>query len=375
MPDRYINGEQINLFIMSTIDIIIVTYNAKKTLARCLSSVVRYTHNFDYQITIVDNKSTDGTLEYLKKCKMKINLINNRKNFGFCKAANIGLKNTVNKYIVFLDDDATVTEGWLEGLYDQIKMSPKVGIVGAKIVFPNKRICSADYSIFLRQSPGNYEVDRGQRDYIKKTDALIGTCWLMRREVIRDVGYFDENFFPCQYEDIDYCLRTRLAGYTIIYNGKVTVVHHNLCRDGGRFAKNRDKFSKKWKKSLSKFPLKNSSPVDKHIARGLDFFKKKRFKQALIEFKKPTLIDPIFSEPLLVGRVLEEMGKYADAILEYKKFLRLNDLHFAVYCHLGFCYENLGKIKIAQKLYMKSIYYKEKFFSGRKAVQCIERPI
>lgn len=360
---------------MEKIDIIIVTYNAGKKLEKCLNSVIRHTRNFDYLITVVDNNAGGAAARYLKKYKDDIRIIRNKKNLGFPKAANIGIRNTKSRYIVFLDDDARVTRGWLGGLFGQIKRGPKTGIAGGKVVFPDGRISSADYIVPLQRFSGNYEVDRGQRNYLKKADALSGACWLMRRAMVAKVGYFDERFFPCQSEDIDYCLRARLAGYSIVYNGKVTIVHDNYYREAGQSIKNRARFMRKWGKRLSRFPLRDSHPVDRLIADGVALFERKRFNQALIKFKKTGLMERRFYEPFLVGKTLEAMGRYAEAAREFKTFLKLNDWDSSTYCHLGFCYEKLGKTKIASRLYLKSLYYKRKFFPDRQDAQCIKKPI
>ena len=210
-------------------DMIIVTYNAKDKLKQCLESVEKHTNGMSYLLTIVNNHSTDGAFEFLKNYKKdNVQIINAKKNLGFCGGTNLALKNTANKFIVLLDDDAEVTKKWLDRLYKQIKDKPKVGIVGCKIVFPDNKIHSADYRVKPLQLVGAGEIDKGQRDYIRECDAVVGACWLMRRELIKKVGYFDKRFFPCQHEDIDYCLRTRLAGYKIIYNGKYLFPYFSL---------------------------------------------------------------------------------------------------------------------------------------------------
>ncbi|MDP2939169.1 MAG: glycosyltransferase [Candidatus Omnitrophota bacterium] len=343
-------------------DLIIVTYNAKDKLRLCLSSVERHTNGIQYMLTVVNNNSSDGTLQFLKKYQQqhKIKVIHTDKNLGFCGGANLALKNTSNKFIVLLDDDVEVTQGWLKELYKQIKNKPKIGIVGCKIFLPSKRIFSADYRVRPIYLVGCGEIDKGQRDYIKECDALVGPCWLMRRELIKKVGYFDERFFPSQHEDIDYCLRTRLAGYKIIYNGRVKISHHHLFRDGQQFRENWRKFLKKWKALLSKFPLKDSHPVDRYIAKGVGYIKKKKFRQALAELKNVESIDKRFSEPLYKGMTLDGLGKYPEAIQQFKKVLNLNPSNFSIFnfsAHheLALLYKKLGLAKQAKKEFIKTL--------------------
>lgn len=340
------------------VDIIVVTYNARNELKRCLKSVEKYTKGIRYLLTIVNNDSTDGTSRFLKNYQKKnknINIIHTGKNLGFCGGANLALRNTYNKFIALLDDDVEVTKGWLVKLCQQIKKKSNIGIVGCKIVFPDNKIWSAEYRVRPPELAGWGERDKGQRDYIKECDALAGPCWLMKRGLIKKVGYFDERFFPCQCEDIDYCLRTRLAGNKIIYNGKVKIIHHHLYRDKGQFRKNLQKFLKGWRNILPAFPLKDSHPVDKFLADGVDYLKKERFNQALTEFKKAEAIDKGFSEPLYNGLVLKGLKKFDKAIIEFKKYLSLNPLSYQTHYYLASTYKEIGKIRESRKEYIKSI--------------------
>lgn len=349
------------------LDIIIVTYNAKDKLKLCLKSVERHTKGIEYLLAVVNNHSTDGTFHFLKKYQKEnknIKIINLNKNLGFSGGANLALKNTSKEFIALLDDDVEVTKGWLKGLYQYIRNKSEVGIVGGKVVFPDNRIFSIDggisHSYIIKTNhtdhvhPRGYgEKDKGQRDYVKECDVLAGPCWLMRRELLDDVGYFDERFFPSQGEDTDYCLRTRLAGYKIIYNGKVKIIHHHLYRDKGQFKKNQQKFLKKWKNLLHKFPLRDSHPADKHIVKGVDYLEKEKFKQAFIEFKKAEVIDKRFSNPILKGIALEGMGKYDEAIQQFKKVLSLNpslnQSSFLAHYRLALIYRKISLIKEAKR--------------------------
>ncbi len=306
------------------IDIIVITYNAKDKLKQCLGSIEKYTKGVKYLLTVVDNCSTDETCRFLKRYRQgkKICIINNKKNLGFSGGANIALKNTFNKFIAFLDDDAEVSKGWLEELYEQIKKNPKIGLVGCKIVLPNNRIFAADYWAKPLYIAGVGELDKGQRDYIKECDILIGTCWLMRRAVIEKIGYFDETFFPSQHEDADYCLRARIAGYKLIYDGRVKIIHHNLFRDGKRFEITRHRFMEKWQTFLEeKFPLSDCHPVNKHMACGYDYFKKKEYKKAIAEFEKVESFDKRFKAPVFFykGLALKALGKHGEVASELNR--------------------------------------------------------
>lgn len=336
------------------VDIIIITCNAKNLLRRCISSIRRYTRNNDYLITVVDNGSRDGTIEFLKSQK-DINLIRNYKNLGFPKAINKGIRKTHNDLIACIDDDVELTEGWLDSLGKYIK-DERVGIVGCKIVFPDGRIHAAEYRIRPRAVVGKGEIDIGQKEYVREVDGLIGPCWLMKREVVEKTGYFDERFFPCQHEDLDYCIRARLAGYKIIYNGKVKVIHHNLFRDKDLSDENWERFLKKWHNL--KYPFKDSHPADKYNARGYDYLMKKKFEKAFIEFKKAGEINKEFSIPFDISIAELALGKYEDALKNLKKLIRLDPDHrfsHRIHSVLGFINSKLDRDKEAIEEYKEAL--------------------
>ncbi len=262
------------------IDILVVTHNAKKMLGRCLRSVIRHTRDFPYQLTVVDNASRDGTGAYLKNyfsgtCRV----IRSDRNLGFSGGANLALRSTRRPWVALLDDDVEVTPGWLDKLNEAARKQTKVAIVGGKVVFPDSHLFCAEFSIVPSRLVGWREPDRGQRDYTREVDALPGPCWLMRRSVIKKVGFFDERFFPSQCEDIDYCVRVRLAGYKILYHGKVKIIHHHLYRTGSaeRTRINDLKFLKKWGMTLNRFPLCPLSSDERLIAEGSKIFEKEKF--------------------------------------------------------------------------------------------------
>jgi len=342
------------------LDIIIVTYNAKDKLRRCLDSIKRYTQGIKYKITVVDNKCNDGTVEFLRKyCNDKVDVVLNKHNLGFSGGANIGLKNTKGKFIVLIDDDAEVTRGWAKLVY-LIKGRPKVGIVGCKISYPNTRIFAADYRIRQGFLAGKDEVDKGQRDYIKECDAIVGTFWGMRRELLGKVGYFDERFYPSQHEDIDYCIRTRLAGFKIIYNGKIKIIHHHLFRDGGNNMVNLNKFYKKWNKDMVlKFPLKDSDSLDKHIAQGVKYFRRNNFSKALSEFKQAELSHGYSSEFFYKGLALKGMGMFDEAEKEFKRVISMSPRFPPAYSNLVLIYRKTGRIKESRDMLSRLVKFIE----------------
>jgi len=308
-------------------DILIVTHNARYKLARCLRSVIRFTPGMSYQITVLDNASTDGTSEYLQKnFSKRIQLIKSLKNLGFSGGINLLLRKTKKPWVVLLDDDAEVTQGWFERFYAIARRKSNVGIISGKVVYPNQRIFCAEFSIVPFGSVGRSEFDRGQRNYSKEVDAVPGPCWLMPRAVIKRVGPFDERFFPCQYEDIDYCLRVRVAGYKIYYDGSVPIVHHNLYRKGSGLTLNKNItiFFKKWQKALSRFPLCALSKDDLLIHQGAKILREEVFCPEHPVFGKWVGLNSRFCESLYRGIAYIKAGKYQKAVSELRETKRAN---------------------------------------------------
>ena len=306
-------------------DILIVTYNAKKSLAQCLESVFRYTSGVPYRLTVVDNASADDTAAYLLKCYPKqCRLIRAKRNLGFSGGANLVIRKTQNPWVVFLDDDVEVTPGWLEKLHRRAAVDPKTGIVGPKVLFPDNRIFCAEFSINPFRSAGWGEADRGQRDYFKEVDALPGPCWLMPRRVIEEIGDFDTRFFPCQYEDIDYCLRLRLAGYKVLYDGTIKIIHHNLLRAGRpEYLRNEIKFHRKWGRTLERFPLCPTDADDRLLALGAKLLRKEVFFKSTPYFGPLAKANANFPEAVYRGIAYLSRGQRKKAADEFRSALGL----------------------------------------------------
>ncbi len=304
-------------------DIIIVTYNAKHKLKACLDSIQKNSAHLRYTVTVVDNHSTDGTGTLLKKYFKGINYIRLLKNKGFSHGANVALRQTHHDYMALLDDDIEVPAGWLEALYGQMKGKKDVGMVGPKLLLPNGRIFAADCSVKRGSPRGAEEWDKGQRDYIRECDALTGPCWLMRRAVFNEVGDFDEAFFPCQGEDTDYCLRVRLKGYKIIYNGRVAVIHYNLFRTLGLAQQNTDLLKQKWARVLTNLPFKDASLDEKAIEAGFSSLEAGRYAKACEFLLRAQKLCPGIVSPYVLGVALFKTRSLMQAKAAFERALQL----------------------------------------------------
>lgn len=238
---------------MERTDIIIPVYNRWNYTRACLKSIETYTP-LPHAVIVVDNGSTDGTGDRLKKLK-GIKVITNSKNLGFPKACNQGIRQSSGKFIVLLNNDTLVTPRWLENMLRCMNSCHMVGMVGP---------CS-NYAFGVQYVPKSYKNLKELKQFAahfnrpdprkwKEVDFLSGFCLLIKIEVIEKVGLLDERFELGTFEDNDYCERVKKAGYKLVCVGD-TFIHHfgsrtfkTLKVDYNRlFLNNRIKFHEKWR--------------------------------------------------------------------------------------------------------------------------------
>ncbi|MFN4016080.1 MAG: glycosyltransferase family 2 protein [Reyranella sp.] len=222
-----------------SVDIVICVYNAIEETLDCLESIARNT-SLPHTVTIIDDKSGDTTRLQLRsyvRGKPWIRLIENEKNLGYTKSANIGMSRSTAEWVVLLNSDTIVTPGWLEGMFEAAEAHPKAAMIG-----PVSNAASWQSVPELHDVKGGWssnplpegvrpeDVSRlvsslSVRQFPQAT-LLNGFCTLMKREVIEQVGFLDEAAFPMGYgEENDLCLRVRKAGYTLVVADHVYVYH------------------------------------------------------------------------------------------------------------------------------------------------------
>lgn len=236
----------------SLTSLIILTMNNLDLTVKCLESIRKYTSQ-PYELIFVDNGSTDGTPDYLKQFP-DVRLILNEHNKGFAGGTNQGLKIAKGRQLLLLNNDTVVSHRWLDNLLKALKMKPRVGMVGP---LSNQTIPPQQYSppyaneVQYHRFAANF--NRHNPAKWKTVQALSGFCLLFKHEVLEKIGYMDERFGIGNYEDIDYCYRASLAGYSLLAAGD-TFVHHegnssfkkNNLDYSGIFLQNRNKFIQKW---------------------------------------------------------------------------------------------------------------------------------
>jgi GT2 family glycosyltransferase len=239
--------------------VVILTWNALAWTKRCLAALRDCTDHPSWRLIVVDNGSTDGTVEWLG-ADGDLTLVTNGTNLGYSKGCNIGIaRRQAGEDVVLLNNDVVVTDpAWLTTLQDAAFGLPDTGVVGARLVNEDGRIAHlGSYmppSTPWGQQMGGDELDINQAVRERPLESVVFAQVYLREECIQAIGGLDEDFFA-YFEDTDYCLRAQRAGFGVRYTGAVTSVHVNnvTTRENGvdfwsLFNKSARTFQRKWGK-------------------------------------------------------------------------------------------------------------------------------
>jgi GT2 family glycosyltransferase len=226
------------------ISIIIVSYNTKALMHSCLSSIEKTLWEaLTKEIIVVDNGSTDGTVEKVKKNFPDVTVIENKKNIGFAAGNNQGIKASRGRYILLLNSDTEVYPETLKKMVEFVDAHKKAGASTCKLVLPDGSMdpaCHrgfptpwAAYTYFTGLEKlfprtrifGQYHM--GYLDITKphRVDCISGAFFLTKRDVIESIGMLDERFFMYG-EDIDWAYRMRHNGWEVWFNPEVRIIHY-----------------------------------------------------------------------------------------------------------------------------------------------------
>lgn len=226
---------------MPDLSIIIVSWNAKQYLHRCLDSLAGKTSGYSREIIVVDNASDDDSVEFVEKDFPDVKLLKNKTNLGFAKANNIGISQSSGRYICFVNSDIIVLNNCIENMISFMDDHLKVGLAGQRILNPDLSLqCSCRHfpSIWnnLCQTLGlNKLFPKSEffsepfmkywaHDKVRKVDVISGCFWMVRRQAIDEVGLLDEDFFIYG-EDIDWCKRFHKAGWIVMFYPGAEAIH------------------------------------------------------------------------------------------------------------------------------------------------------
>ncbi|MER3396180.1 MAG: glycosyl transferase [Acidimicrobiia bacterium] len=212
-----------------TVSVVIVTWNAIGHTKTCIESLFEKTAYADFDVIVVDNGSTDDTLEYLRSIA-GITLVECGENLGFAKGANIGIAHSKpDSDVVVVNNDIKITDpDWIGKLRRAAYSDSNVAVVGCRLVFPDGKLNHTGSFVrpyeMLGENESGLEDDIGQCTKNRKVEAVIGAVLYMKRAAIEVLGAFDEAYFA-YFEDTDLCYRARKKGFEILYCGELTLEH------------------------------------------------------------------------------------------------------------------------------------------------------
>lgn len=248
---------------MTTVAIILVNWNGKNDTFACLASLRQVKSSREagsssagqkskVKCIVVDNGSTDDSVATIKRNFPDVEVIETGSNLGFVGGNNVGIQRALEDrfdFVWLLNNDTVVDKNALMPLLDACRDN-RVGIAGSKIYFApgreyhKKRYTDKDHGRVLWYAGGIIdwnnmyashrgvdEVDNGQYDAVGETSFVTGCSMMIRREVIEKIGFFDEKFFA-YLEDVDFCLRAKRLGYTLLYVPQSILWHKNAGSSG-----------------------------------------------------------------------------------------------------------------------------------------------
>lgn len=258
---------------------VIVPVHGKWPYTRqCLRFLGGHVVSVPFEVIVVDDASPDDSAEKLAACE-GVRLVRAERNLGFIGACNLGAEHARGEYLFFLNNDAEVTESWLDILMDTIRGDERIGLVGAKLVYPDGRLQECGGIVWSDGNGWNYgrntEPGGAEFNVVRDVDYCSGAAILVRTNVFRQAGGFDTRYAPAYYEDTDLAFAVRTAGYRTVVQPKAVVVHHEGVSNGTDLSTgvkkhqelNRKVFVEKWADTLAAEHLPEASPRNLWLAR------------------------------------------------------------------------------------------------------------
>jgi hypothetical protein len=194
------------------VSLIFLNWNSYELTKKSIETTRKNTSYPNYEMWLVDNASSDGSFEKLKKEFPFLKTIRNAKNMGFAYAMNQGYRDAKGAYLGYMASDATVLEGWLDEMVKVLESDEKIAVVGAR-----------EINEAQMNDPAELEKVRSQPNIEKLT---LPVCWLIKKEMIEKIGYMDTEYFsPAYGEESDWNFRAHNLGYKIVRVSKANAVH------------------------------------------------------------------------------------------------------------------------------------------------------
>jgi hypothetical protein len=225
------------------LSVVVVSFNGKDYLRRCLASLLEHTKGVSFEAIVVDNASRDGSAQMVEDEFPQVALIRLPVNVGFAAGCNRGIERAAGDFVLLLNPDTELAQDAFSPMVAYCRENPSVGILGPRLLNSDgslqlscRHFPSHMTSLFNRQSiltrlfPKNrfsrrYLMTDWAHDRIEQVDWLAGACVMLRRDMLERIGGMDEGYFM-YIEDVDLCYRAHQAGYDVVYFPQVAVTHH-----------------------------------------------------------------------------------------------------------------------------------------------------
>jgi len=213
---------------MPKVSVIVLNYNGGQIVLRCLRSV-KASDYINLELIVVDNASTDDSVYLIQKNLPDVRLVTNKVNLGFAGANNRGYKESSGEFVFILSNDTVVDKFCISELVSLASRNKRIAAIQPKIYLgsSNRFQTAGSFTIFPLSKAyfrGFLEEDKGQYDNICETSYACGAALFARRDVIEEIGLFDESYWFF-FEDADFCWRARLASYVILFCPTAKVWH------------------------------------------------------------------------------------------------------------------------------------------------------
>lgn len=220
----------------SKVSVVVPNYNGIAFLEACLRALIQDAPKAE--ILVVDNGSVDGSLELVAECFPEVKVIALKKNYGFCRAANEGMKQATSPYVILLNNDTEVLPGFTDALVSAMQLEPCAFSAGAKMIQLRNQEKIDDAGNFYCALGWAFARGKDKSvEYYEKPDEIFAGCGgavIYRKSILERIGYFDEAHFA-YLEDIDLGWRARIAGFKNIYAPKAKVLHVGSGTSGSRY--------------------------------------------------------------------------------------------------------------------------------------------
>ncbi|GGH64054.1 hypothetical protein GCM10008014_42050 [Paenibacillus silvae] len=254
------------------VSIIIPVYNQWKYTYLCLASILENTPDVSYEIIIADDMSSDET-KNINDFVSNVKVVRDGINRGFLLNCNHAAASARGEYLFFLNNDTKVQPSWLSSLVDLMDSDSQIGMAGSKLVYPDGRQQEAGGIIWNDASGWNYgrldDPHKPEYNYVKSVDYISGAAILVKHELWKKLGGFDERYVPAYFEDTDLAFSIRDLGYKVVFQPKSIIIHfegisHGTDTNSGIKSyqvTNKEKFLRKWESVLKQEHFSNAEHI------------------------------------------------------------------------------------------------------------------